>query len=142
MLDVMQTIKEEVVNDDFMDSCKDFVSKVQTQSTVVFVCNTDKAVRHLITIAQQTMYSAGARRIVRGLAHQYDADAIISIITACNLAGESCMMLHVETLLESHAVVYPYERIRGRVVWKESRQVKLSSCYADLLPKPEGMAQA
>lgn len=142
MFDVLQTIKDEVLDDKFIASCKDLVEKTGMQTTIVFVCNSKEPSRHLMTIATQMMNCDGWRRMIRTVACRFDCDAILTVVTTENIEGQLCMTVTVETLLNRYAMVYPYERIGQEVAWEEPRQVELPDRYGDLLPAPAGMASA
>lgn len=141
MLDVMQTIKEEVLDDRMLQCCKDLVES-GTQTTVVFVCNSRDAIRHLLTIPTHMIIGCGWNRLIRNLAYRTEADAIVTIDPGSLIAGQLCMAITVETLLNRYGMVYPYEWVGHQVVWEEPRQLPLPDRYGDLLPAPAGMAQA
>jgi hypothetical protein len=143
MLDVLQIVKDEILDDRFVETCKDFTAKFTSPTTIVFVINTELAQRHLLTLPSRGMFEEGAIRLICTLAHRFDADAILSVTTSSEVKGQRCMIISVETLLDRYAVVYPYERTGAHeVVWRESLQLPLQDRYGDLLPTPEGMAQA
>lgn len=147
MLDVMQTIKEEVLDDKMLANCKDLVEKTGIQTTIVFICNSRNATRHLLTIPTYMMNCGGWRQLIRNLAHRTEADAIVAITLLASVEDQQCMTITVETLLNRYGMIYPYERVGQNVVWSDPLQVdplqvELPGRYGDLLPIPAGMAQA
>jgi len=142
MLDVMQTIKEEVL-DDLLASCKELVEKkIAFASTIVLICNSRDAKRHLLTLPTHTMSCTSWRKLIRSIAHHAEADAIVTITLVASVEGKQCMTVTAETLLNRYGMVYPYERVGQQVVWSDPLQVDPADIYGDLLPTPAGMAQA
>jgi hypothetical protein len=143
MLDALKIMKDEIF-DEVIQKCKKLVDDLPTQMTIIFICNTRTATRHLVTIPTQMMYNDDFQMGIESIAFQADADAILSVVTASDIDGQRCMTVAVETLLDRYVMVYPYTRLTGgmKVVWEESRQMDLPGRYGDLLPPPIGMAQA
>lgn len=143
MLDVLQIVKDEILDDKFVGVCKDFTAKFTSSTTIVFVINTELAQRHLITLPSRGMFEESAIRLICALAYRFNADAILSITTSSEVEGQRCMVISVETLLDRYVLAYPYKRTSPyEVVWEEPLQLPLPDRYGDLLPTPKGMAQA
>ena len=143
MLNVMQTIKDEVVNDAFVRQMKEFVENVEhADGLIVFVCNTKSAVRLLTTFTSQ-MSLETIRGFVGPAAHAINADALITVMPKGMIDGQLFMRIEIETMLERSDVFYPYERDAGVVTWKLPVTTILGeSQLVDLLPIPPAMAQA
>lgn len=146
MLDVMQIIKDEVVTDDFVATCKDFIETIAVQTAIVFVCNSRTATRHMITLPSQPMHDSRWRKMIAAVAQRAEADAILTVVTSESVEDRQCMTITVETMLDRYATAYPYERVAPHKVDWEEPSLQLPpcwpGCYGDLLPAPAGMASA
>jgi hypothetical protein len=142
VLDILKIIKNEVVNDEFVARCKTLVDTIDIPGKIVFVCNTEQAIRHMITIPIAMMGVSSWTNTIGFVAKLADADAIVTVVTLDVVEEQRCMTISIETLIDYYARAYPYERVDGKMKWKESRQVELPDRYGTLLPVPVGMAQA
>lgn len=148
MLDVLQTVKDEVLTKGLIQNLKDFVTSVAVAGGgIVFVCNTTRAERRLMTIHPRADNDAelamAAKEMIKAVAETCEADAIISIVSNETIGEQVCLTVTVETRLNRYSVVYPYERMRsGAVRWRDPIEMDLDVRYADALPVPATMAQA
>jgi hypothetical protein len=143
MLDVMQTIKDEVLDDQLINTCKGLVEKnIAFASTIVFICNSREAKRHMLTLPPYVTDGGRWRQLIRNLARRAEADAIVTITLVASVEGQQCMTVVAETLLNRYGMVYPYDRVGQQVSWGDPLQMEPPDLYGDLLPTPAGMAQA
>jgi len=143
MLDVLKTIQDEVVDDKFVATCKDFTEKMGGIGSLVFVCNVKLAVKHLMSFKLPFEEDLGSTRPIRCLAQKFRADAIITMIATDEIEGQVYMTLTIETLMERQTMAFPYERKETyKVEWGEQTLLELPPRFVDLLPTPAGMASA
>jgi len=138
----MQVIKDEVVDDEFVEICKDFAEKVQTRTAIVFLCNTEMAQKHMTTMKPARIREPDTRDLIKAMAHRFKADGVITIISRLDIEGQTCMALTIETLLDRQDTYYPYDREGDTVTWKDPISSSSSAIFGDLLPTPAGMASA
>jgi len=142
MPDVMQTVKDEVLDDRLIASCKRLIEDTRCDWAIVFICNSIRASRHMLTINAKELDWPPWREMIKRVAKNAQADAIVTIVTSVFIHGEQYMSITVETLLDRYSVVYPYEQVGKNVIWKDPEQLTLIGRYGDLLPAPAGMARA
>ena len=146
LLDIMKVLRDEVVNDKFIATLKNFIEQTEVQTAILFICNTTLAQRQLMTMNPAVMLEADTKKLVKDVARRYDADGIVTVVSCLDIDGQPCMGITIETLLDRHDVLYPYNRTYGaqgcKVSWKEPVMIYRDAIYAELLPMPAGMAQA
>jgi hypothetical protein len=142
MIDKAMEVMRDFIDENFIDAAKETVEEYNIKSSIVFICNTDTMRRGIVSLSTLSMFDKQARFIVKKLAKQYSADAILSVFTTEFDKDDTCLLIVVETVLGQYIEAHPFTREGHVVNWHNSQQIQSSPLYADLLPKPKWMASA
>lgn len=155
MITNIKPVIDAFIDEEFIRGAKNYVEDIPSDRRIcLFIANVEQRKRILFLVDPNNV--SASNPYIEACARRFKADAAISLVsvqvseksTGVANAKSSALMIMVETLLETEISIMPYVRKDdGTVTWGETYSVSKATSgrpisFSNLLPAPEGMAQA